>query len=49
MKDPMIISLKFQMYIFIIGQDISVEENNCLWARVEIKEKVERELRGEGL
>ena len=45
----MIISLKFQMYIFIIGQDISVEENNCLWARVEIKEKVERELRGEGL
>ena len=39
----MIISLKFQIYIFILGQDISVEEINCLWVRVEIKEKVERE------
>ena len=47
----MIISLKFQIYIFILGQDISVEEINCLWVRVEIKEKVEREResRGEGL
>ena len=43
----MIISLKFQIYIFILGQDISVEEINCLWVRVEIKEKVERESREE--
>ena len=47
LKDPMIISLKFQIYIFILGQDISVEEINCLWVRVEIKEKVERESREE--